>query len=439
MKKLLSAIFALLYFGHVAYSQTENLSQTEIIKTIDSLCVVLEQNYFDTTQCKGLISVLKEDVRRGSFDKITSPINFEITLDSIIRSYTKDNHFKVIYDEQWVAENSKPKSEKQFQELLEIERQESKNINYGFQEVKILGGNIGYLKLTSFENPEFAANTLTNAMYFLQNTDALILDLRNNTGGYSEMMALLCSYFFNTTTDDFYLPLTEARLRKNGKNIVVQNNISGAVGAPKMFNSKLYVLTNYRTFSAAEWTAFVLKNRKRAVIVGEKTAGGSHPANQIAISNKFSINVPIGIMVDAATQSQFEGIGVIPDIQVSANDALVYAQIDFLEKASQDSSNKYQHEWHLLGLRSELNPITISMKTLAAYEGNYGNIELKLIGSKLYSIREGIKTELLPLTEKIFKLKGRDDLRIKIITNNKSIIAIERMLEDGTVIRTNKQ
>jgi len=437
MKQFTITIFLILSVS-IAYSQTVNLSQKEITKTIDSLCVVIEQNYFDTTLCKGLIGVLKEDVSKGVFAKINSPIELESKLDSMIRGFTKDNHFKVIYDEQWVSDNSKPKTAKQFQELLEIERQESKKINYGFREVKILGGNIGYLKLTSFENPEFATNTLTNAMSFLQNTDALILDLRNNTGGYSEMMALICSYFFNTTTEDFYLPLTEARLRKDGKNIVVQNNVLGAAGASKMFNSKLYVLTNYRTFSAAEWTAFVLKNRKRAVIVGEKTAGGSHPSNQIAISNKFSINIPIGIMVDAITQTQFEGIGVIPDIQVSANDALVYAQIDILGKTPQDSSSKYQCEWHLLNLKSELNPVIISSKLLTTYEGKYGNIELKLVGSKLYSIREGIKTELIPLTERIFKLKGRDDLRIKVITNNKTTIAIERMLEDGTVIRTNK-
>ncbi|MBS1590941.1 MAG: S41 family peptidase [Bacteroidetes bacterium] len=437
MKQFTITIFLILSVS-IAYSQTVNLSQKEITKTIDSLCVVIEQNYFDTTLCKGLIGVLKEDVSKGVFAKINSPIELESKLDSMIRGFTKDNHFKVIYDEQWVSDNSKPKTAKQFQELLEIERQESKKINYGFREVKILGGNIGYLKLTSFENPEFATNTLTNAMSFLQNTDALILDLRNNTGGYSEMMALICSYFFNTTTEDFYLPLTEARLRKDGKNIVVQNNVLGAAGASKMFNSKLYVLTNYRTFSAAEWTAFVLKNRKRTVIVGEKTAGGSHPSNQIAISNKFSINIPIGIMVDAITQTQFEGIGVIPDIQVSANDALVYAQIDILGKTPQDSSNKYQCEWHLLNLKSELNPVIISSKLLTTYEGKYGNIELKLVGSKLYSIREGIKTELIPLTERIFKLKGRDDLRIKVITNNKTTIAIERMLEDGTVIRTNK-
>jgi len=422
----------------LTYGQSAKLTQGEINETVNSLCNAVEQNYYNTNLSAGLVRVLKENVTKGIFSNTKLYVEFEAKLDSIIRGYTNDDHFKVIFDEKWVADNSKPKTAQQFQELLEIEKQESKKNNYGFREVKILGGNTGYLKFTSFENPEFAAATLANAMSFLQNTDALILDLRNNTGGYTEMMALICSYFLNTT-EDWYLPLTEMRLKRNGKDVIIQNNALGAVGAPKMFNSKLYILTNYRTFSAAEWTSYVLKNRKRAIIVGEKTAGGTHPTNQVAISNKFSINIPIGTMVDAMTQTHFEGIGVIPDIEVPANDALIYAQIDIFEKNLKDSINKYECEWHLLNLKSFLNPIIVSAKILSTYEGKYGNIELKTIGGILYSIREEIKTELIPLTESIFKLNGRDDLRIKIVTENKKAIAIERLFEDGTVLRTNKQ
>lgn len=437
MKRLIVTVFLLITINF-AYSQSDKISQKEISETVDSLCIALEQNYYNTNLSIGLVRLLKENVTKGIFSNINLCVEFEAKLDSIIRGYTKDDHFKVIYDEKWVADNSKAKSPKQFQELLEIEKQESKKKNFGFQEVKIMGGNIGYLKFTSFENPEFAASTLANAMSFLQYTDAIILDLRNNTGGYTEMMALICSYFLNTN-EDWYIPLTEMKLKRNGKDVIIQNNAVGAVGSPKMYNSKLYILTNYRTFSAAEWTSFVLKNRKRAIIVGEKTAGGSHPTNQIIISKKFSVNIPIGTMVDAITQTQFEGIGVIPDIEVPANDALIYAQIAILENSLQDTINQYQTEWHLLELKSMLNPIQISPKVLPSYEGIYGNIELKLIGGIMYSIRQEIKTALIPLTETIFKLKGRDDLRIKVITEKNKSIAIERLLEDGTVLRTNKQ
>ncbi len=439
MKKLVLLPFFFLATFNRASSQVNKLTQKEINETLDSLYVALEQNYFDTSQCRGLIHLLQEISSKGIFLNMKSPGDFEMKLDSIIRSYTNDDHFKVVYDEQWVTENSKPKSTKQFQELLEFEKLESKKKNYGFQEVKILGGNIGYLKFSSFENPEFAASTLASSMSFLQNTDAIILDLRNNTGGYTEMMALVCSYFLNTN-EDWYLPLTEMRLMKNGKKVIIQNNALGAVGSTKMLNSKLYILTNYRTFSAAEWTSFVLKIRKRAIIVGEKTAGGTHPTNQVPLSKKFSINIPIGTMVEATTYTHFEGIGVMPDIEVPAAHAHIYAQIDLLEKAAlEDSTNKQLYEWHLLSLKSQLKPVSLSKKTLATYEGKYGNIELKLIGETLYSIREGIKTALTPLTAFIFKLEGRDDLRIRVIVENNTSIAIERLLENGTTLKTGKQ
>ena len=144
-------------------------------------------------------------------------------------------------------------------------------------------------------------------------------------------------------------------------------------------------------------------------------------------------------MVDAITKTHFEGKGVIPDIKVPANDALIYAQIDFLEEASQNSSDKELYEWYLLDLKSELKPILISQKKLSTYVGKYGNIELTVIDNFLYSSREGIKTELIPLTENTFKLKGRDDLRIKVITENGKAIAIERLLANGIVLRTNKE
>ncbi|MBS1647186.1 MAG: S41 family peptidase [Bacteroidetes bacterium] len=438
MKLFFYCLFFL--FFNTAFCQSNGLTYKEKKESIDSLSRVLIHNYFDTTKCKGLVKVLQEKLRQGFFDSAQLPIEFESSLDNVIRQYTQDDHFKVIYDEKWVEENSKLEFGKEVQKLQEIEEQESRKINYGFKEVKVLGGNIGYIKFTSFENPEFAASTLANAVHFISNTDAVILDLRNNTGGYTEMMTLVCSYFLNTN-EDWYTPLTEMHLRKGGKDILIQTNALAFVGATKLLNQKLYILTNYRTFSAAEWTSFVLKNRKRAIIVGEKTAGGTHPANQFAFSNKFSINIPIGTMIDAVTKTHFEGIGVTPDIVIPANDALTYAQIDFLKNAINDSAktaNKKIYEWHLMYLNSLVNPIHIFPEILAACEGKYGNIELKLKNGKLYSVREGITTELVPVSNNIFRLMGRDDLRIKVIELNKKIIAIERMLDDGTVLRTNK-
>jgi C-terminal processing protease CtpA/Prc len=62
-------------------------------------------------------------------------------------------------------------------------------------EVKILPGNIGYLRLDSFSYDTGAQDAAVGAMSFLSNADAIIVDLRRNGGGSPEMVQFLCSYF----------------------------------------------------------------------------------------------------------------------------------------------------------------------------------------------------------------------------------------------------
>jgi len=57
-----------------------------------------------------------------------------------------------------------------------------------------LAGNIGYLDLRGFAPPQFMGDTAAAAMNFLANTDAVIIDLRQNGGGSPDAVAPLASY-----------------------------------------------------------------------------------------------------------------------------------------------------------------------------------------------------------------------------------------------------
>ena len=63
-------------------------------------------------------------------------------------------------------------------------------VNYGFLKVERLPGNIGFLDLDFFADPDEGGDTAAAAMSFLAGTDALIVDLRFNGGGNSRMVAL---------------------------------------------------------------------------------------------------------------------------------------------------------------------------------------------------------------------------------------------------------
>ena len=72
--------------------------------------------------------------------------------------------------------------------------------NFGFEKVERLPGNIGYLKFNQFSDTEHAMRTAVSAMHFLENCDAVIIDLRENGGGSPSMIQLISTYFLEEPT-----------------------------------------------------------------------------------------------------------------------------------------------------------------------------------------------------------------------------------------------
>ena len=88
----------------------------------------------------------------------------------------------------------------------------------------------------------------------------------------------------------------------------------------------MYVLTSARTFSGAEEFSYNLKSLKRATIIGETTGGGAHPVSGHPIDEHFMMGVPFARAINPITRTNWEGVGVEPDIKVPAADALATAQ-----------------------------------------------------------------------------------------------------------------
>jgi C-terminal processing protease CtpA/Prc len=91
-------------------------------------------------------------------------------------------------------------------------------------------------------------------------------------------------------------------------------------------------LTSVHTFSGAEEFTYNLKNLKRATIVGETTGGGAHPVAGHRIDDHFMIGVPFARAINPISKTNWEGIGVEPDVKVAAADALATAQKLVAEK-----------------------------------------------------------------------------------------------------------
>ena len=190
-----------------------------------------------------------------------------------------------------------------------------KRINCAFEKVETLPRNIGYLKLNFFPDRSVCEQTATTAMASLNNTDALIVDLRDNHGGMPDMVALMASYFFDHP-EYFYNPR---------ENTTQESWTHSPVPGDKLADKPVYVLTSSRTFSGAEQFCYDLKMLKRITLVGETTGGGAHSGVWYRIDDHFGMGIPETKPINPYSTPDWEGTGVEPDVKVKAADALLTA------------------------------------------------------------------------------------------------------------------
>jgi C-terminal processing protease CtpA/Prc len=265
---------------------------------------------------------LHRQLKKGAYKKITDPEKFAVRITKELQDISKDLHLKVSYLS-GTTHKEPPRDPEEFIRHMEFK-------NNGFEELKRLPGNIGYLKLNNFMHSYYGGDTAVAAMNFLANTDALIIDLRDNQGGSPTMIQLISSYFF-----DIPVHLSSFYVRKD--NITTQSWTFSHVPSPRLSNTPLYILISKKTFSAAEEFVYNLKCLKRAIVIGEATRGGAHPVNFYDFPQlKFGIDVPYARSINPVTKSNWEGKGVQPDIESPGENALEKAY----EKALQDLMEK---------------------------------------------------------------------------------------------------
>ncbi len=428
---ILSAVTFFSYSQKKSPAETEhNLSEINKKEIIDSLIAKLEEFYIRPNAIGGLKTKLTENYNKGNYKNILNPKQYASALTTDLLGISKDLHFNVMYDEQWVNDQLKSKDALLQKTIKAQELLIAKKNNYGFRQAQILEGNIGYLEFSYFHDPAEGSETAAALMQFLSNSDALIIDLRKNNGGAMEMAQFISSYFFSNKE----LPLYKYYYYENKRKRVDREMwLLPSVPGKRLDDVDIYILTSGATFSAAEWMSYSLQNLKRVTIVGEQTAGGAHPIDRKILTQGFSINIPFGEIKDPITQQDFEGKGVTPDVLCKSEHALNTAHLLALQKLSskkKDSITNYN--WIIPVIKNRQNPTSLDSNVLKSYQGKYGKAELKYENNNLYfKWNNAVTFLLIPLQQDLFLLDGINNFRIKIILENNSITGIKRIYEDG--------
>jgi hypothetical protein len=435
MKHIISLILVLT--SVFAYSQNEsaakvgdNLNELNKKEIIDSITKRLEEFYIRPSSIGYIKKELNENYKKGIYKNISNANQYASKLTTDLIEISKDLHFNVMYDPQWVNDQQKSKDAEMQKKIKAQELQESKKNNFGFREARILEGNIGYLEFNYFHDPAEGSETATSLMQFLSNTDALIIDLRRNNGGAMEMAQFISSYFFSNKE----LPLYKYYYYESGRKRVDREMwLLPSVPGKRLDDIDIYILTSGATFSAAEWMSYSLQNLKRVTIVGEQTAGGAHPVDRKILTQGFSINIPFGEVKDPITKLDFERHGVTPDVLCKSEEAVNTAHLLALQKLSLKNKNSsIDTNWIIPVIKNRQKQTSLDSMILKSYQGKYGKGELKYENNNLYyKWNNAVSFLMTPLQQDLFLLDGIDDFRIKIIFENNSITGIKRIYQDG--------
>lgn len=262
---------------------------------IDTVSTLLVANYVFPDIAEKVSAVL----RGNDYDHLVDDAEFAAVVTADLQSVNGDKHLRLLH---------------------EPPRLQPTTRCHGFDKVEILDDNLGYLEITLMRDPQVSGDIAAAAMTLIADTDALILDLRRNRGGDPGMVALICGYLF-----DEFTHLNDLYLRRD--DLTVQFWTPPHVPGRRFGGSKpIWVLTSSTTFSGGEELAYDLQQLHRATIVGDVTRGGANPCNWHRITDDLAATIPDARAINPVTKTNWEGVGVTPDIRIPAGDALVHAR-----------------------------------------------------------------------------------------------------------------
>ncbi|MEO1517491.1 MAG: S41 family peptidase [Bacteroidota bacterium] len=296
-------------------AQSTTLTQNQRDAIIQKTATELINRYVFPDKAKEIAKELEKQQAAGAFDELDDRDAFVDSLNAILYHVSKDKHISLSKKE--MHSNAQGEQGDWTASRLQ-ERTFYRRYNANFKSVEKLDDNIAYLDLRGFYGLDYGRNFADHAMAQLSTADAIIIDLRNNSGGRGDMVGYLLSYFFEEqiitgksrkrSGDQFTDRTHRTPIRLTGKTIA---------------DVPVFLLTSKRTFSAAEGFSYPMQAYGRATIIGETTKGGANAGDLISIDDELQIFIPdVAALPHPKTNEIWEGRGIVPDVKAESEQAM---------------------------------------------------------------------------------------------------------------------
>jgi hypothetical protein len=310
------------------------------------------------------------------------------------------------------------------------EIRQATKFNHGILDMKVLPGNIRYIDLMGFFwGGKKTAEAYDNAMRFLKDGDAAIIDLRHNGGGSPDAVQYLISHFLepNRPIVTFYM----------GANKVDHRSSLASLPAGRMVGKPLYVLTGGMTASAAEEFTGHVAGFRLGEVIGENTAGAGFRNEFFPVAGGYVISVSIGRAVLASTGKDWEGVGIAPTTKVDPAKALEMAQVHALRSiaSAANGEEKQTLEAQATLLDAKLNPVATALPA-KLYAGKYdGDRSVTLeSGTLSYQRAGGPKVTMIALGPNEFGFNDDPRAQIRFTVAASSVTALKLVRGDGSTV-----
>ena len=350
---------------------------------IESAAAAFRSRYVSPELGERAAAAIEAALTKGDYDALTEPQAFATKLTADLRAVTADQHVEVFGGgPPGGAAAPPPRSEG------------------GVTRADRLAGNIGYIEIVALGPPALFNPALDKAMAALKDTGALVIDARGAQGGTVPSVSYLDSYFLSGDTP---VHLSSMIARTPGTETFRTDELY-SVATPFSYDKPVYILTSKRTLSAGESFAYNLQALKRATLVGETTSGAANAAGMAPLGPGLAMMLSGARTENAITRTNWEGVGVKPDVAATSDEALKVA-LERLGRAPTASSIDALSETRVFAPRSTPQPGAEAAVRRMSDENARGEPNYELLAPELGQAArnqlEGLKrlfTELGPLT-----------------------------------------
>jgi retinol-binding protein 3 len=307
----------------LAHSIREAVRPFDLQPLIRNVPEMLEQHYIDPDKGKIISEKFKALFDTGKYEKFYDRMEFFVQMCIDLKDIGNDRHLELV--DRKVEDDQLPMEDDQLSKIDKVRVPAAKSH---------VENDIGYLELTHFENLDEKINGQPVAILEVKqaldqikeaNPKAIILDLRENSGGSMYMMAYIASHFIKPDQElghNVYRDkITPEELRSFPTDPVKTASEKELPLENRMLKQPIFILTSKESLSAAEALAYHLKEHRQATILGEITGGGAHVSKLFEVSPDFYLGVSFGDYLLKSGEPNWEAKGLTPDIQVNTTDA----------------------------------------------------------------------------------------------------------------------